>query len=82
MIKRHKKSAKKLMRRSCRVYLNDLNAGKRDTLTDFLHLCHDVTQYAVDLFWQRCDFSATLVDLDTIHCIRFITVHHRTHFSC
>lgn len=70
MIKRHKKSAKKLMRRSCRVYLNDLNVGKRNTLTDFLHLCHDVTQYAIDLFWQCRDVSATLADLDTVHRIR------------
>ena len=70
MIKRHKKSAKKLMRRSCRVYLNDLNTGKYETLRDFLHLCHDVTQYAVDVFWQRQDCSATLADLDTVHRIR------------
>jgi IS605 OrfB family transposase len=67
MIKRHKKSQTKLMRRSCRVYLNDLNQGKVDTLKDFLHLCRDATQYFVDLFWQRKDFSAKLADLETVH---------------
>lgn len=61
------------MRRSSRVYLNDLNAGKTQTLTDFLRLCHDVTQYFVDLFWQRQDFTSQLADLETIHraCNRF-----------
>ena len=67
MIKRHKKFRQPTMRRSCRVYLNDLNAGKTRTLTDFLRLCHDATQYFVDLFWQRRDFSAHLADLETIH---------------
>lgn len=73
MIKRHKKSQTKLMRRSCRVYLNDLNQGKVDILKDFLHLCHDATQYFTDLFWQRRDFSPTLADLSTVHkgCDRF-----------
>ena len=64
------------MRRACRVYLNGfesqtgLNAGKAATLKAFLRQCRDMTQYAVDLFWQRKDFSATLADLDTVHRIR------------
>lgn len=67
MIKKHKKSAVKLMRRSARVYLNELNEGKANNLKDFLRICHDMTQYFVDLFWQRKDFSATLADLPTVH---------------
>jgi putative transposase len=67
MIKRHKKSQTKLMRRSGRVYLNDLNSGKVEALKDFLCLCHDATQYFVDLFWQRRDFSPNLADLETVH---------------
>jgi IS605 OrfB family transposase len=55
------------MRRASRVYLGDLNAGKAAVVRDFLHVCHDATQYFVDLFWQRQDFSAELADLDTIH---------------
>lgn len=70
MIKRHKKAPRPMMRRSCRVFLNDLNSGKADTLTEFLRLCHDVTQYFVDLFWQRGDASAKLADLETVHRAR------------
>jgi IS605 OrfB family transposase len=55
------------MRRTSRVFLNDLNAGKAETLRSFLHTCHAATQYFVDLFWQRGDFSADLADLQTIH---------------
>ena len=55
------------MRRSSRVYLGDLNDGKSDTLRDFLYLCHDATQYFVDLFWQRQDFTPTLADISTTH---------------
>ena len=70
MIKRHKKSKAPLMRRTARIYLNDLNARKAERLKDFLYLCHDVTQYAVELFWQRRDFSSQLADLETVHRIR------------
>ncbi len=55
------------MKRTSRVYLNDLNAGKVETLRQFLCLCHDVTQYFVDLFWQRRDTAADLADLATLH---------------
>ncbi len=70
MIKRRKKSATALMRRSCRVYLNDLNPGKAALLILFLHRCRDMAQYAVDLFWQCRDFSPTLADLPTVHRVR------------
>jgi IS605 OrfB family transposase len=56
-----------LMIRSCRVYLNDLNAGKATTTRRFLHRCREVTQYFVDLLWQRQDFSGQLADLPTVH---------------
>lgn len=65
MIKAHKHP--RAIRRAARVYLSDLNKGKADTLTEFLRLCHDATQYFVDLFWQRQDFSAKLADLETVH---------------
>lgn len=76
MIKKHKKSAVKLMRRSARVYLNELNEGKANKLKDFLRTCHDMTQYFVDLFWQRKDFSATLADLPTVHSGRKFVLYH------
>lgn len=67
MIKRHKHHSTPIMRRSARVYLNDLNSGKEQALVDFIRLCHDATQYFVDLFWQREDFTATLAELPTVH---------------
>ena len=70
MIKRRKKSAAPLMRRACRVYLDDLNSRKAAALRAFLRRCRDMAQYAADLFWQRQDFSATLADLPTVHRIR------------
>ncbi len=56
-----------MMLRSCRVFLNELNQGKSKVLLTFLHQCHDVTQYFVDLFWQRQDYSGLLADLPTVH---------------
>ena len=67
MKKRYKHAPQKMMRRSARVFLNELNVGKSQVLTDFLCRCHDAMQYFVDLFWQRRDFSADLADLETIH---------------
>ena len=58
------------MRRAARIYLNELNRHKAKRLKDFLHLCHDVTQYVIDLFWQRRDFSRRLADLETVHRFR------------
>jgi transposase len=67
MIKAHPHSSVPMMRRSARVYLNDLNTGKKETITQFLYQCHDVTQYFVDLFWQRQDFSSVMADLEIVH---------------
>lgn len=58
---------KQMMVRSCRVFLNDLNPGKAKIIITFLYLCHAVTQYFIDLFWQRQDFSGALSDLPTVH---------------
>ena len=58
---------KQMMVRSCRVFLNDLNPGKAAIIRTFLYLCHTVTQYFIDLFWQRQDFSGALSDLSTVH---------------
>lgn len=62
-----KRAKANLMKRTARVYLNSLNAGKADVVRQFLYQCHDVTQYFVDLFWQRQDYSGKLSDLSTIH---------------
>ncbi|MDJ0734855.1 MAG: zinc ribbon domain-containing protein [Nostocaceae cyanobacterium] len=62
-----KQSKASLMKRTCRVYLNDLNHGKKQVLKQFLLKCHEVMQYYVDLFWSRQDFSGKLADLPTVH---------------
>ncbi len=67
MKKRYKHAPQGIMRRSARVFLDELNIGKGRALTDFLYRCHDAMQYFVDLFWQRRDFSADLADLETVH---------------
>ena len=51
-----------MMKRTARVYLNSLNNGKANVVRHFLDQCHDVTQYFVDLFWQREDYSGKLAD--------------------
>lgn len=56
-----------MMKRSTRVYLNDLNSGKASVVKEFIYFCHDIMQYYVDLFWQRQDFSGKLADLATVH---------------
>ncbi len=55
------------MKRTARVYLNELNPGKATVVKNFICFCHDVMQYYVDLFWQRQDFSGKLADLPTVH---------------
>jgi IS605 OrfB family transposase len=67
MVKARKHANSPIMRRSCRVYLNNLNKGKAKILYEFLHLCHNAMQYFIDLFWQRGDFSASLAELETVH---------------
>jgi len=61
------------MRLAARIYLNDLNAGKAETVRRFLHLCHDMLAYYVEMFWRAKDFSANLADLASVHraCERF-----------
>src|SRR5262245_58831850 len=55
------------MKRSARVFLNDLNQGKAEELRAFLYLCHDVLQYFIDLFWARGEMAAGFADLETVH---------------
>jgi IS605 OrfB family transposase len=62
------KRSKNTMKRSARVFLNDLNWGKAEELRAFLYLCHDVLQYFIDLFWARGEMIASaFADLETVH---------------
>jgi len=58
---------KKMMSRTYRIFLNDVNEGKQKVLREFLYQCRDIMQYYVDLFWQRKDFKGKLADLPTVH---------------
>jgi putative transposase len=58
---------KKVMTRTYRMFLNEVNKGKQETLKAFLNQCHDIQQYFIDLHWQRRDFGAKLADLMTVH---------------
>ncbi|MBF2022415.1 MAG: IS200/IS605 family element transposase accessory protein TnpB [Hydrococcus sp. C42_A2020_068] len=58
---------KKVITRTYRVFLSDVNVGKQEILKDFVFKCRDITQYFVDLFWQRQDFTGKLADLPTVH---------------
>src|SRR5262245_35428959 len=59
--------SKNTMKRSARVFLNDLNQSKAEELRAFLYLCHDVLQYFIDLFWSRGEMKASFADLETVH---------------
>jgi putative transposase len=61
------KRSKNTMKRSARVFLNDLNQAKAEELRAFLYLCHDVLQYFVDVFWARGAMTASFADLETVH---------------
>jgi putative transposase len=61
------KRSKNTMKRSARVFLNDLNQGKAEELRAFLHLCHDALQYFIDIFWARGEMTAKFADLETVH---------------
>lgn len=62
MIKRHKRKSSGGMRRTSRIYLNDLNAGKTQQLIDFLLLHAQVIRYFLEMFWSDGDLSANLAD--------------------
>lgn len=55
------------MRRSSRLFLTEINAGKTAIVRDFLYQCRDGTGCFADLCWQRQDVSADLADLASVH---------------
>lgn len=62
MIKRYKRANSGLMRRSSRIYLNDLNKGKGERLCSFLLNYANVVRYFIEMFWSIKDFSNKLPD--------------------
>lgn len=62
MIKKHKRKQSGGMRRTSRIFLNHLNAGKTQQLIDFLLLHAQVIRYFLEMFWSDGDLSANLAD--------------------
>jgi len=62
MIKRYKRKNTGFMRRSSRIYLNNLNKGKQEQLRLFLLNYANVVRYFVEMFWSARDFSNKLPD--------------------
>ncbi len=50
------------MRRTSRIYLNDLNPGKAFLLISFIHLYIRVLSYFIEVFWSERNLSETLAD--------------------
>lgn len=62
-----KSSKRNVLRRSHKVFLNELNAVKVQKLKSFLYLCRDVQQYFIDMYWQRQDTSGSFAPLADVH---------------
>ena len=70
MIKRHKRTNSGWMRRSSRIYLNDLNTAKRDTLHDFLTTYTQGVNYVIVRLWSFKEFSNELADKSFTAAVR------------
>ncbi|KCZ71753.1 transposase, IS605 OrfB family, central region [Candidatus Methanoperedens nitroreducens] len=62
MKKRYKQNNHGSMRRTSRIYLNDLNKSKSDTMRVFLNLYQNIINYCICLFWSASDFTENLAD--------------------
>ena len=60
MKKRHKRTHSAWMRRTSRIYLNDINKGKNEKLLAFLNEYQRILNYCIVRFWSEGDNSADL----------------------
>lgn len=61
MKKKHKRVHSGWMRRTSRIYLNDLNDGKAVILRDFLNQYQQATNYTITRLWCEKDMSSDLL---------------------
>jgi putative transposase len=61
MIKKHKRVHSGWMRRTSRIYLNDLNDGKVETLTEFLNQYQQATNYTIIRLWSEKEKDMTSI---------------------
>lgn len=64
MIKKYKRTHMGWMRRTSRVYLNEVNQSKADKLKKFLVQYQNIVNYCIVRFWSAQDFSKKLADKD------------------
>jgi putative transposase len=69
MIKRYKRVHSGWMRRTSRIYLNDLNSSKADTLREFLNQYQQATNYTIIRLWSEKDISSNLLSKDVTDVI-------------
>lgn len=50
------------MKRSSRIFLNDLNSEKSKALKSFLYFYAQIVRYYIEMFWSIKDFSSSLAD--------------------
>ena len=69
MIKKHKRVHSGWMRRASRIYLNDLNNSKVESLREFLNQYQQATNYTVTRLWSEKDMSSDLLPKDVTDVI-------------
>ncbi len=64
MIKKHRRVHSGWMRRTSRIYLNDLNNSKSDVIKDFLNQYQQAANYTITRLWSEKDMSSNLLAKD------------------
>ena len=84
MVKKHKRTYSGYMRRTSRIYLNDLNKGKRDKVTQSLQEYANMVRYYIVMFWSKQDFSNKLAAKATTDkgVARFNTTARMSQLAC
>ncbi|TAN34839.1 MAG: hypothetical protein EPN24_07830, partial [Candidatus Methanoperedens sp.] len=57
------------MRRTSRIYLNDLNGSKADILKDFLNQYQQAANYTITRLWSEKDRSSDLLPKEVTNII-------------
>jgi hypothetical protein len=61
MIKKHNRVHSGWIRRTSRIYLNDLNDSKADNLIEFLNQYQRATNYTIIRLWSEKDMTSDLL---------------------
>ena len=61
MIKKHKRVRAGWMRRTSKLYLTDLNSGKKETIKTFLNLYQNSLNYTISRLWSEQDIQSSVM---------------------